>query len=108
MRPSDDVGLTKAFWTAVVQCLERFHQFGHEDATGAVREVRARMLDVPEDGDAALADMIYHSEPWHVAADIAKDDASTLSPAQRETYEEILKRTGLRSVVEARAGRAAG
>jgi hypothetical protein len=81
--------LTDRYWAAVQECLEEFHAMTPRNALTRVQEARARIANTAgpgqpdphekRDGDVvddpkelpAFEDLIYHAEPWNVAADIS-------------------------------------
>jgi hypothetical protein len=110
MEIADKAELKNAFWTAVTRCLEEFHAYGAPRASAEVRGLQQRITKIHVEDQGSLADLVFHAEPWHLAADIAGDEKKTLSLAHARRYREILKETGLlaeESVAKNRTGRAA-
>lgn len=98
-----DFDQMEQFWSAVQECLSRFHQLDASAAAQRVQAARARLPRLPStanvaDDDAisdptllpSFEDMIYHAEPWYVAAVIVGSDR--LSPNENEAaaYRELL------------------
>jgi hypothetical protein len=77
--------LKNAFWAAVVDCLEQFYGFEHLQAVFSVSEFRSRIESPPE---GLSGDIIYHSEPIHVAARLAGADLDFAE--HNDAYEKIL------------------
>ncbi len=93
--------LAPVFWAAVEDCLVQFHRFSRSMAAEKVTDFRRRLENISmpstdEGGgepDPALADMIYHAEPWYLACNLAGEDIP-LEP-NRNTYQEILVKNQL-------------
>ena len=83
--------LAPRFWAAVEECLVTFHRVPRVEAAEQVKDLIRRLPTSSSQSDE-FTNMIYHSEPWHVAANLA--NADPLAPPRRE-YEEILARNGL-------------
>jgi len=79
------------FWAAVEDCLVTFH---HCERKAAAEKVTALRRRLPKDSSAeceelSIEDMIYHSEPWYIACNLAQKE---LSISQYQVaYESILK-----------------
>ena len=84
-------GLASNFWTAVEDCLLTFHDFERDAAADTVTGLRRRLPKGPtvKCEKLSLEDMIYHSEPWYIACNLAQQELS-LTQFQ-ESYESILK-----------------
>jgi hypothetical protein len=89
-----DSRLAASFWSAVKDCLITFHHFPPGDAAEKVDEFAMALSRAPlpaTEGD--FVDMVYHSEPWHIACNLAQSDLPLLENSQ--AYQEILSRNGL-------------
>lgn len=76
-----------AFWDVVEDCLVTFHHFSSEAARRHSGQARQRI-----DALGTSGDLFYHSEPFHVASDIAGNELA-IAPHE-EAYDVILKRHG--------------
>jgi len=93
--------LAPAFWAAVEDCLVEFHRFSRSMAAEKVIDFRQRLenISIPSTGERrgetgpALADMIYHAEPWYLACNLAGEEIA-LAP-NRTAYDEILVKNQL-------------
>jgi len=74
----------RAFWAVVEECLVEFHRFSVADARRKSKEVRAK-LEAPPEG--LSGEMVYHSEPFTVACNIAKANLSISK--HRRKYDAI-------------------
>src|SRR5215469_12052231 len=90
-----DSRLAASFWSAVKDCLVAFHGFAPGDAAEKVSEFWLRLSPAPPKTD--FVDMVYHSEPWYIACNLAESDLPLLE--NRQAYYEILSRNGLVSEV---------
>lgn len=87
--------LKAEFWAAVEDCLVQFHQFAEARAREEVRNLWRRLAQpsIPEDtgieGYQPFEDMIYHSEPWYIACNLAGRDIPLDS--HKMEYDKILK-----------------
>jgi hypothetical protein len=83
------------FWSAVEDCLVRFHQFEREKAAEKVTVMWRQLPRGPETkcNEPSFDDMIYHAEPWHIACNLAGEDLP-LNPYQSE-YREVLRQNQL-------------
>jgi hypothetical protein len=79
--------LKNAFWAAVAECLAEFHGRKLTEAKLAVFDLRARVENPPEEIDS---DLVYHSEPFYVACDLAGEVLDIGLYAKE--YDEILER----------------
>lgn len=82
-------GGTSNFWRIVVDCLESFHGRDRAGALELVRQFRALLREAPPDIDTEL---IFHEEPFALAARLA--GSTKLVPSQRQAaqYREILRK----------------
>ncbi len=85
------VALAASFWAAVEDCLVTFHHFERYAAAERVTGLRSRLPKGPttECDELSLEDMIYHSEPWYIACNLAQEELSLTQ--HQEAYEGILK-----------------
>ena len=83
--------LASSFWTAVEDCLVSFHHFERDVAAEKVTGLRLKLPKGPttECEELSLEDMIYHSEPWYIACNLAQEELSLTQ--HQEAYESILK-----------------
>jgi len=89
-----DSRLAAAFWSAVKDCLTTFHHHSPEDAAEKVTGFWRSLSRVPvPSGEGQFADIVYHSEPWYIACDLAQSELPLLE--NLEAYQEILARNGL-------------
>jgi hypothetical protein len=97
--PANPTSLTPvmrdAFWQAVEDCLVEFHSKSPRDATYEAAKLRRDLENSPPDIDG---DIIYHSEPFYVACDIAglhdPREQDRLLGNNRVKYDSILKIRG--------------
>jgi len=93
-----DSRLAASFWSAVKDCLVTFHQFAPGDAAEKVSQFWLRLSSAPPPAaETGFEDMVYHSEPWYVACNLAESDLPLLENLQ--AYHAILSRNGLVSEV---------
>lgn len=93
--------MVPAFWASVEDCLIQFHQLSRSEAAEKVTDFWRRLGSISvsspseQGGEAeqAFDDMIYHSEPWYIACNLAGKDLP-LKPNQT-TYQDILKKNHL-------------
>lgn len=80
---------TSYFWRIVVDCLESFHGRDTAAALELVRQFRMLLREAPPDIDTEL---IFHEEPFAVAARLG--GSTELIPSQRQAtqYREILRK----------------
>ena len=76
------------FWRIVVDCLESFHERNRATALDLVREFRALLREAPSDIDTEL---IFHEEPFALAARLAGSAVLVPSVSQAMKYREILE-----------------
>jgi hypothetical protein len=71
-------------------CLLTFHHFERDAAAEMVAGLRRRLPKGPAVmcEKLSLRDMIYHSEPWHIACNLAQEEL--LLTQYHEAYESIL------------------
>ena len=79
--------LKNAFWAAVADCLAEFHHRSRPKAVASTFDLRMRLENPPEDVDS---DLIYHSEPFEVASNLAEEDLDISK--YRQQYDLILER----------------
>ena len=84
-----------AFWAAVEDCLVGFHGMQRETAAEMVTSFWRRLPQGPVENSngSSFADMIYHSEPWYIACNLA--DRELPLRAHQAGYNEILKQNHL-------------
>lgn len=80
------------YWSAVRECLTRFHQFTKSEARAKATALRKR-LEAP---DSTTTDsLIYHVEPYFVACDIAgiRDARAQSDRLERDqsSYDQLVK-----------------
>ena len=84
-----------AFWLVVEDCLIRCHRF---DTLGAIQLARSARWAAETTPPGISGDVIYHSEPFYVACDIAglEDirEQERLLGQHRSDYTAILKTHG--------------
>jgi len=82
-------GGTSNFWRIVVDCLQSFHGCDRAAALELVRQFRMLLREAPPDIDTEL---IFHEEPFALAARLA--GSTELVPSQRQAmqYREILQK----------------
>jgi hypothetical protein len=89
-----DSRLAASFWSAVKDCLVTFHQFAPGDAAEKVSQFWLSLSSAPPPArETGFEDMVYHSEPWYIACNLAESDLPLLPNLQ--AYHEILSRNGL-------------
>lgn len=79
---------TSYFWRIVVDCLESFHGRDRAAALDLVRQFRTLLREAPPDIDTEL---IFHEEPFALAARLAGSTELVPSPRQATQYREILR-----------------
>ena len=80
---------TSYFWRIVVDCLESFHGRDEAAALELVREFRTLLREAPPDIDTEL---IFHEEPFALAARLGGSTELVPSPQQATQYREILQK----------------
>ena len=82
-------GGTSNFWRIVVDCLQSFQGRDRADALELVRQFRTLLREAPPEIDTEL---IFHEEPFALAARLA--GSTDLVPSQRQAmqYREILQK----------------
>jgi hypothetical protein len=80
---------TSYFWRIVVDCIESFYGRDPAAALELVRQFRTLLREAPPDIDTEL---IFHEEPFALAARLA--GSTELVPSQRQAtqYREILRK----------------
>ena len=58
------------FWSAVAECLEKFHKVDAESASRKIAKFRST-IEADGGGSDGADDMIYHLEPFYLACDLA-------------------------------------
>jgi hypothetical protein len=83
--------LATSFWAAVEDCLVTFHHLERDAAAEKVSGLRRKLPKGPtvKCEKLSLEDMIYHSEPWYIACDLAQEELSLTQ--HQEAYENVLK-----------------
>ncbi len=80
-----------AFWQVVEDCLVEFHAMLRERAVFDAAELRRDVETAPSDIDG---DLVYHSEPFYTACDLAGlvdlGEQDRLLDGNRAKYESIL------------------
>jgi hypothetical protein len=86
-------GIASSFWAAVTDCLVTFHHYerkaANEEVTGFWCRLKLRKDHSAECKEPSLDDMIYHSEPWYIACNLAQEELSLTQ--HQEAYESILR-----------------
>jgi len=84
-------GIASNFWAAVEDCLVTFHHCERKAAAEKVTGLWRRLPKGPsaECEEPSLEDMIYHSEPWYIACNLAQEELSLTH--HQAAYESILK-----------------
>jgi hypothetical protein len=87
--------LKSAFWITVEDCLISFHKHSRQTAAEQVDGYRRRLLQSANSigQDQWMEDLIYHSEPWQLACDLANNNLDR--DYYRAEYAQILTRNGL-------------
>lgn len=85
-----EANLAAEFWTAVEDCLVRFHAIDIHLAREKTQSLwqRLRQTAQPE----AYRDMIYHEEPWYIACRLAGREDAPPEPENAAPYKAILRR----------------
>ena len=86
--------LAASFWKAVEDCLVEFHHYERERASAEVFNLRLRMprgIGIGE--ELSFEDMIYHSEPWWIACDLANAEIEVGS--NQSAYTQVLRQNEL-------------
>jgi hypothetical protein len=90
------------FWAVVEDCLVNFHDFSRNEAALKVTSLWRRLADINpvrsldteyKESSQTFDDMIYHSEPWYVACNLAEKDISLAQ--HRDAYDQILRQNHL-------------
>lgn len=79
---------TSYFWRIVVDCIESFRGRDRDAALELVRQFRTLLREAPPDIDTEL---IFHEEPFALAARLAGNTELVPSPQQATQYAEILR-----------------
>ena len=104
-QPQDSIGaglvglvpedLKEAYWDIVETCLVRFHEMKESGAHSKIKSFRQKLTAAIPGPDT---DLIYHSEPFYVACDIAgvhtPREQEKLLEASHVVYEAIKSRRG--------------
>lgn len=80
---------TSYFWRIVVDCLESFHGRDRAAALELVRQFRTLLREAPPDIDTEL---IFHEEPFALAARLAGSTELVPSQQQATEYGELLQK----------------
>lgn len=80
--------LKDAFWEAVVDCLEHFHGLSRVDAQARASDLRTRLERLL--GDRFEPGIVYHDEPFYIAARLAGRELDLLR--HQAEYDEIRAR----------------
>jgi hypothetical protein len=80
---------TSYFWRIVADCLESFHGRDRTAALELVRQFRTLLREAPPEIDTEL---IFHEEPFALAALLAGSRELVPSPRQATRYREILRK----------------
>jgi hypothetical protein len=78
-----------AFWCVVEECLTRFHGWTPDRARKRLTELRAAIDAQP---DEMAREIVYHDEPFYVAADLAGSRMEIDEVASE--YDTLLDRRG--------------
>lgn len=73
------------FWNVVKECLMAFHEFPECKAEEKTLELRQRLEEHPV---GMSIDIVYHSEPYNIACNIAGQEKDILE--DHEKYQKIL------------------
>jgi hypothetical protein len=82
-------GSPRNFWRIVVDCLQSFHGCDRTAALDLVRQFRTLLREAPPEIDTEL---IFHEEPFALAARLAGSTELVPSPRQATQYREILRK----------------
>jgi hypothetical protein len=87
--------LKSSFWITIEDCLISFHNHSQQSAAELVDGYRRRLLHSANTigQDQWMEDLIYHSEPWQLACDLANNNLDR--DYYRAEYTQILTRNGL-------------
>jgi len=85
-----DANLAAEFWSAVEDCLMRFHNCEASTAREKTHTLWERLRYTPQPD--AFRDMIYHEEPWYIACNLAGREDVKLRPEESALYRTILTR----------------
>ena len=89
-----DSRLAGSFWASVKDCLVTFH---HIDTGTAADKVTSFWMSLSKatlsPGEPDFADIVYHSEPWYIACNLAQSDLPLAG--HWTAYQEILSKNGL-------------
>jgi hypothetical protein len=89
-----DSRLAASFWSAVKDCLVTFHRFSPGEAAEKVSQFWLSLSSAPPPArETGFEDMVYHSEPWYIACNLAESDLPLVP--NLHAYREILSRNGL-------------
>ena len=80
---------TSYFWRIVVDCLESFQGRDPAEALELVRQFRTLLREAPRDIDTEL---IFHEEPFALAARLAGSTELVPSQQQATEYREICQK----------------
>ena len=92
LRPREITVNTKVFWDAIIECLVQFHGMEQNNALKRVSDFQDRLLQTPEYIREDVCTIIYHSNPFDVACDLARTQLDVSE--YRKPYQEILERCG--------------
>ena len=78
---------TTAYWKIVGDCLTAFHGISADQSLEIIRHFRLRLLEKPAEMEAEL---VYHEEPFYLAARLAGHEAREPSGGEIESYEKMI------------------
>jgi hypothetical protein len=78
-----------SYWRLVCDCLVAFHQFTEGKALDTIQAFRVKLFALNDQG---ASELIYHQEPFYLAAQLASGEAREPTKKEAAQYDEMLKR----------------
>jgi hypothetical protein len=75
-----------AFWNTTADCLVEFFDIDREEALATLSRLRAKLAEI-DNGSKTDRNLIYHSEPIHIASDLVGRE-----PVRDELFYETYRR----------------
>jgi hypothetical protein len=84
------------YWHLVHDCLVEFHQFAAGEASELVRNFRLRLAEAPAEIDASV---LYHEEPYALAARLARSESLVPAMLDADRYRALMHRRAKEAAV---------
>lgn len=78
-----------AYWHIVLACMTRLFKIPASKARMLIRDFRQGLNSAPA---RFRTDLVYHVEPYELAAQLLGRESPAISKAQRAEYDEIVRR----------------